>query len=287
MGLPEDWEINRNEDEIEIRWVDMLTEKELEHQVETDVNNLFKSLGITANKIARSDHQGQKTSDYGGMDVDFEVTIVQSYTRGIEAIEKAWDFLEANIGTCYCAYIYSDSTTGKPVFKLLSEEKGWVKGLSMLCLRQHVSIYHKKITKKIATKYQQHTTNQYQIIILDFRITPFNPSSLRNEIAKVLQEIGQDYHFLLGVIFALPKTISSSPFEAPNYFYVSNPYLIPPKALTEKLKNIETVVDDATIRIMPMLPLPVIPHTYEEHSISHLCFDCPSADNLASRGMPV
>jgi hypothetical protein len=119
MGLTEDWEINRNEDEIEIRWIDVLTEKELEQQVEADVTNLFKSLGITVNKIARSE-QGQKTSDYGGMDVDFEVTIVQSYTRGIEAIEKAWDFLEKNIGTCYCAYIYSDSTTGKPVFKLLS-----------------------------------------------------------------------------------------------------------------------------------------------------------------------
>jgi hypothetical protein len=162
MGLPEDWEINRDEDEIEIRWIDMLTEKELEQQVEADVTNLFKSLGMTVNKIARSE-QGQKTSDYGGMDVDFEVTIVQSYTRGIEAIEKVWDFLEKNIGTCYCAYIYSDSTTGKPVFKLLSEEKGWVKGLSMLFLRQHVSIYHKKIAKKIETKYLQHTTNQYQI----------------------------------------------------------------------------------------------------------------------------
>jgi hypothetical protein len=204
MGLPEDWEINRNEDEIEIRWIDVLTEKELEQQVEADVTNLFKSLEITVNKIDRSE-QGQKTSDYGGMDVDFEVTIVQSYTRGIEAIEKAWDFLEKNIGTCYCAYIYSDSTTGKPVFKLLSEEKGWVKGLSMLCLRQHVSIYHKKIAKKIETKYQQHTTNQYQIIVLDFRITPFNPSSLRNEISKLLQEIGEDYHYLLGIIFAFPK----------------------------------------------------------------------------------
>ena len=37
MGLPEDWEINRNEDEIEIRWIDMLTEKELEQQVEADI----------------------------------------------------------------------------------------------------------------------------------------------------------------------------------------------------------------------------------------------------------
>ena len=286
MGLPEDWEINRNEDEIEIRWIDMLTEKELEQQVEADITKLLKSLGITANKIARS-KQGEKTSDYGGMNVDFEVTIVQSYIRGIDAIEKAWDFLEKNIGTCYCAYIYTDSTTGQPVFKLLCEEKGWVKGLSMLCLRQHVSIYHKKIANKIETKYRQHTTNQYQIIVLDFRITPFNPSSLRNEISKVLQKIGEDYHYLLGIIFALPKTISSSPFEAPNYFYVSNTYLIPPKALTEKLKNIEKVVDDPTLSIMPILPLPVIPHTHEEHSISRLCFDCPSPDNLASQGMPV
>ena len=286
MVLPEDWEINRNEDEIEIRWIDMLTEKELEQQVEEDITKLFKSLGITANEIARS-KQGEKTSDYGGMNVDFEVTIVQSYIRGIDAIEKAWDFLEKNIGTCYCAYIYTDSTTGQPVFKLLCEEKGWVKGLSMLCLRQHVSIYHKKIANKIETKYRQHTTNQYQIIVLDFRITPFNPSSLRDEISKVLQEIGEDYHYLLGIIFALPKTISSSPFESPNYFYACNPYLDPPKALNEKLKNIETVVDDPTLRIMPMLPLPVIPHTQEEHVISHLCFDCPSPDNLPSQGMPV
>ena len=171
MGLPEDWEINRDEDEIEMRTVDVRTEKELEHQVEADMHNLFRSLGITANRIARS-QQGQKTSDYGGMDIDFEVTVVQPYARGIETIESAWALLEKNIGTCYCAYIYSDSTTGKPVFKLLSEEKGWVKGLSMLCLRQHVSIYHKKIAKKIETKYQQHTTNQSSIFGLLLLISP-------------------------------------------------------------------------------------------------------------------
>ena len=102
-----------------------------------------------------------------------------------------------------------------------------------------------------------------------------------------MSEIGEGYHYLLGVIFALPKAISSSPFEVPNYFYVSNPYLIPSKALTEKLKKIEKIVDDPTLRIMPMLPLPVIPHTHEEHSISHFCFDCPSLDNLASQDMPV
>jgi hypothetical protein len=89
MGLPEDWEINRDEDEIEMRTVSLGTEKELEHQVEADVHNLFKSLGISANRIARS-HQDQKTSDYGGMDIDFEVTVVQPYARGIEAIESAW-----------------------------------------------------------------------------------------------------------------------------------------------------------------------------------------------------
>jgi hypothetical protein len=60
MGLPEDWEINRDEDEIEIRWIDVLTEKELEQQVEADVTNLFKSLGITVNKIARSEQMEQE-----------------------------------------------------------------------------------------------------------------------------------------------------------------------------------------------------------------------------------
>jgi hypothetical protein len=157
----------------------------------------------------------------------------------------------------------------------------------MLCLRQHVSIYHKKIANKIETKYQQHTTNKYQIIILDFRTAPFNPSSLRDEILKVLQEIGEYYHYLLGIVFGSAKTISSSPFEPPNYFYVSNPYLNPPKALTEKLKNIGQYGDDSTVRIMPVLPLVVILHTREEHSISNVCFGCPHIDNLASQGMPV
>jgi hypothetical protein len=60
MGLPEDWEINRDEDEIEIRWIDVLTEKELEQQVEADVTNLFKSLGITVNKVARSEQMEQE-----------------------------------------------------------------------------------------------------------------------------------------------------------------------------------------------------------------------------------
>ena len=56
-------------------------------------------------RIHKSD---QKTLDYGGMDIDFEVTTVQ-ILRGITEIEKAWDWLQQNIGIRYCTYIYSDT----------------------------------------------------------------------------------------------------------------------------------------------------------------------------------
>jgi hypothetical protein len=282
MSLPDDWKIDRNEDDIEIRVIETQTEKELEDKVESDVYDILKSIGIDAKRIPRSDY---KTSDYEGMGVDFEVTIVQPYTRGIAAIENMWQMLQKNIGTCYCAYVYSDSER-RPVFRLLTKKES-VKGLSVLCLRQHVSIYYKKIKNKIDEEYKQNTTNRNQIIVLDFRVAPFSSTSLRNEIAEVLEEIGKNYHYLLGVIFSLPKTIISSPFAEPSYFYVPNPHVSSPQELIEKLKVLESVGDDTALSIMPMLPLIVIPHTNEVHSMNSPCIECPSIDDLASQGMPV
>jgi hypothetical protein len=44
-----------------------------------------------------------------------------------------------------------------------------------------------------------------------------------------------------------------------------------PQELIEKLKVLERVGDDTSLSIMPMLPLVVIPHTNEVHSMRSPC----------------
>ena len=51
MSLPEKWDIDGNEDEIEIRNIDMRREKELEDKIEVDVGNLFKSIVAKNSRI--------------------------------------------------------------------------------------------------------------------------------------------------------------------------------------------------------------------------------------------
>ena len=73
----------------------------------------------------------------------------------------------------------------------------------------------------IDDKYYQ-TSGKDQILIMDFRLTHFDPVSLKRGITKVLTEKCIDFSSLIGVIANIPKKINSDIFEEPNFFFVKN-----------------------------------------------------------------
>jgi hypothetical protein len=188
-----EWEYN--DDDIIVRRIDQVTEKAVEDRIESDIQSNLKSAGINANRISRGK---TRTSDYEDGGIDFEVTIVQAYIPNIMEIDNAVRFLKNNPGYCQYAYMYLGPGQ-KPVFKIIETKKCDPK-ISLLCIGEHISIYRNKIVNKIEHESSQNTTNPHQIIVLDFRLPLFDHMTLRKEISSILNQVGEQYPSLLGVV---------------------------------------------------------------------------------------
>jgi hypothetical protein len=163
-----------------------------------------------------------RTPDYGNTQLSFEATTIHPYFPRLDEINKTIVDLQNNLGNCYHAYIYSDFNN-KPLFKIVSKEKCDT-SCSILCLRQHVSIYRNKIINKIEDKSYQSENYLKHVLVLDFRTTHFDPVSLSKEMYVILQGIGEQYPSLIGIIFAIPKKGTKSDIiQEPLYCFVSNP----------------------------------------------------------------
>jgi hypothetical protein len=146
------------------------------------------SIEIKATKISEN---SVRTPDYGNVRIAFEATKAIMYTLSIPRmaeIDKAIDELQNNLGNCYHAYMYLDSNNNNPIFKILSKEK-CDPSCSILCLRQHVSVYRPKIINKIQNKSYQSENYPEHTLILDFRASQFDAISLSKEISAILRDI--------------------------------------------------------------------------------------------------
>jgi hypothetical protein len=246
---PENWHIRIKDSEI--TFIDkLLTGPDVEAKVESDVKNLLLSQGIEAKKIPE---KAVRTPDYGNMEITFEVTAIHPYFPRIDEIDKTIVDLQSNLGNCYHAYVYSDSDN-KPVFKIISKEKCDA-SCSILCLRQHVSIYRKKIVNKIEDKSYQNENYLDHVLVLDFRTAHFDSVSLSKEISVILQKIGEQYTSLIGIIFAIPKNGIKFDILQPLYHFVPNPYS--ESVNSEILNKLNNIDRPSTSELIQML-IPLI-----------------------------
>jgi|SRR5215212_2230786 len=276
----ENWHIKIEDSEI--TFTDkLLTGPDVEAKVESDVKNFLLSLGIKAKKIPE---KAVRTPDYGNMEIAFEVTTIHPYFPLLDEIDKIIVDLQNNLGNCYHAYIYSDSNN-KPVFKIIFKEKCDV-SCSILCLRQHISIYRNKIMGKIEDKSYQSENYLAHVLVLDFRTAHFDPVSLSKEISIILHEIGEQYPSLIGIIFAIPKNgIKSDIFCEPMYHFVSNPYSKSINSDTlNKLNNIDRPSTSELIQVL--IPL-IIYKSGMGFSTKSPCINGPTMNQLYSMGLPV
>jgi hypothetical protein len=276
----ENWHI-RIEDS-EITFIDkLLTGPDVEGKVESDAKNFLLSLGIEAKKISK---KPVRTPDYSYVDMAFEATTIHPYSPRIDEINKTIVDLQNNLGNCYHAYIYSDSNNS-PIFKIVYKEKCDT-SCSILCLRQHVSIYRNKIINKIEDKFYQSENYPAHVLVLDFRTAHFDSVSLSKEISAILQDIGEQYPSLVGVVFAIPKQgIKSDITQEPLYHFVSNP--CSKFIYSDILNKLNSIGRPFTSDLIQVIILLIIYKSGIGFSTTSPCINGPTMKELYNSGLPV
>ena len=252
---------------------ELLTAKKIEKHIEDSAPIFFRKLGINANRIKETK---EPTPDYSSEDIDFEVTAIHQYlpkNSEIDAILKKYS--ENHI--LICAYLYLEK--GKPKVETLSLKK-LDKNLSILCLRQHISLYKPKIFSKIDNKYRQNC-GKNQIIIMDFRLAHFDSLSLKKGLTDILNEKCMFFSSLIGIIASIPKKIDSHMLEDGNFFFVKNPYFKGSNKLISILDNYTKVQTDKWIT-------PQLTYVKVKRGITFPvpCMECPERKEIEMIGLP-
>jgi hypothetical protein len=275
--LSSNWEFTK--DEI-INKVDLVTQKQAERRIQNQVKNIFNSLQININRISET---SIRTSDYEGPDLDIEVTAVHQYLPRIKDVEKAIRENKENNGQCTYSYIYLDDSK-KPVFRIIKQTK-LNENASILIIRQHFSMYKRKIISKIDDKYRQNTTNPNQIIVLDFRTAPFDNVTIKKGIHNMFLSSGQDYSQLIGIIAAVPKEIDSKILDEPEYFFIQNTHVNSVNVHNlNKLLSISKI--QTSYNIMPMAIFVNFRYNIEI-PIDECINSYPDIQELEKMGLPV
>jgi hypothetical protein len=152
---------------------------------------------------------------------------------------------------------------------------------SILCLRQHISCYRPKLISKINKKYRQDESHDLQIIIIDFRLAPFDSLSIKWEVKSILDIWEKDFHSLGGILIASPKRVNSDMVDEPDYVFVSNIHCRKEREILRKLNNFSLATTSNWITVN---------QTFVKYSgftsITSPCIDCPEKEELGTRGLP-
>jgi hypothetical protein len=180
-----------------VKKTDLETAKKIEKHIEKHINFIFERLGINANKIKETK---ERTPDYNSNRQTFEITAFHPYIPQIKEVDDILKVYRENF-TLICAYLFLKRD--KPRVNII-HQKNLGNDLSILCLRQHISLYKPKIFRKINAKYSQ-STGKDQIIIMDFRLAHFDSVSLKRVILEVLREQCMEFFSLIGILVCILK----------------------------------------------------------------------------------
>lgn len=192
--------------------------KELEVAAERQALKYLKSIGINATSVQRT---GRRTPDYKWKDTGIEVSVLGIYFSVPPELQVTINYLQTNPGNNYAVYLYSD---GKQQKSAIIRKESCDNAYLLLHTIQHSSYYRHKIIGKIDDKYIQSSDYQSQLVVLDFRVVPFSPTSIGKEITKVFDEYSDSYRALDGILIGLAHILGSPILEEPKYYLVKNPH---------------------------------------------------------------
>jgi hypothetical protein len=269
--IPEGYELINGE---YVRNVSFLTSKNVEKFVEGNVIPFFSSIGFDIAKIPRSQ---TKRVDYQCQGVGIEVTALHDYFPKNEETDRLLQ-RHNETNSRICAYMFLKD--GKPTIEILNEIE-LKSNYSILCLRQHVSYYRPKLINKIKKKYDQDNMHNLVIVVIDFRLAHFDSLSLKTEIKSILNEFGNSFPKLAGILAAIPKKVDSEMLHDSEHVFIRNPGCIGQHEILEKLKNYLMAKTSYWITIdyvfVKFTGKTIIPNP---------CIDCPGRQELNSRGLP-
>jgi hypothetical protein len=237
----EGWDMNQ--DEI-VRREDLVNEKELERKIENAMSELLSFMEYDGMRVSRA----YSKAGYVVNDVEFKVSVVDTYIPRTSKIEKALGELSKIFGKCHHLYMFLDPDL-QPDIRIIGTED-CDDSESILCIRQDVTLYYLKIINKIKESYIKNTENNSQVIVLDFSGAHFDPVMLKKGIVSLLDKRGYDYPRLIGIVSVLPKHFDSGALGPFTYFFVANVhYNGTDKKVKQRLLEITKV--QTSVSIMP------------------------------------
>lgn len=260
-----------------VRIIRSLSHTEIENQIEANAPLFFSKIGYNLSKVPRAD---ARTPDYEYEDMGIEVTAVREYLPKKEVDELLARYEQTNCRICAYMYLKDD----KPNIQILDEQKLNNNKLSILCLRQHVSCYRRKIISKIHDKYSQDKSHSILIIMMDFRLAHFDTLSLKREIKSILAGIGMQLPSLGGILVSIPRKLNSDLLSNEcDYVFVNNTYCKSQHAVLKQLNNnysLTSTSDWITINsAFIKTSTPVL-------FLSVPCSDCPDRFEIERKGLP-
>jgi predicted CopG family antitoxin len=273
--IPDGYELIQGE---YVRKTFPLLSTDVEKYVERDVVQFFRGIGYEIRRVPRAK---TRTVDYEHGDLGIEVTVFHDYLPRIDEMDLLLRrHAETNSRICAYMYMKGDQLT----IEVLNEER-MANNISMLCLRQHISCYKPKLIRKIRDKYMQCAGKQHKscIIVMDFRLAPFDSLSIKREIKKILDSNGTEFPSLEGVLISIPKHPNSEMYDSPNYVFIKNEHCVVRHEILKMLNNFSLATTDKWITINHIFIRFSGPSTA---SIESPCMDCPDKAWMDLRGYP-
>jgi hypothetical protein len=256
-----------NQDEI-VRQVDLVYGKELERKIENAMSELLSFMEYDGMRVSRA--------GYLVNDVEFKVSVIDTYIPRTSKIDKALGELSKIFGKCHYLYMFLDPDL-QPDIRIIGTED-CDDSVSVLCIRQDVTLYYLKIINKIKESYNQNAENNSQVIVLDFSGAHFDPVMLKKGIFSLLDKRGYDYTRLMGIVSIIPKNLDSGDLGPFTYFFVANAHY---KGTDEKVKQrlLETSKVQTSVSIMPSAML-ITRKSSAKFSVQNPCINMPSLNEI-------
>jgi len=271
--IPDGYELINGE---YVRKITTLSSNDIENYVERDAVRFFSGIGYEIKRVPKAQ---TRTVDYEYDDLGIEITVLHDYLPRIREMDV---LLKRHIDTNsrICAYMYLKNE--RLTIEILNEER-ISSNVSLLCLRQHISCYRSKILGKITNKWTQDQDKQHKgsIIVMDFRLAPFDSLSLKKEIKGILDRSGLGFPTLEGILISTPKRPDSEMFESPDYVFVKNEHSVVQHRMLETLNDysLATTITWNTVNHIIIRYLGL-------STVQNPCMECPDKTWMDLRGLP-
>jgi len=191
---------------------------ELDKQAEIEAGIFLLSRGIPIHRGRRSNQSYVQVPDYISEGTGYEVSSVYGYIDSPYLRDLSSRLRRMGVDMDVLFYMHNARLQAQVLRKRSCQKNAAI-------IRQHfdISVLGQKIYNKLSKEYGHLRRSKKGVIILDARTLGFDLSSLRLELSNILQDSGEEFPKLCGVMVGT-SALPLSPIFAPlRYCLVENP----------------------------------------------------------------